>query len=112
MLTRKMAIIALVVGSIVVFSAVNVFAAANWFTATVVSSTAGTTFQCKLTGTEDSGSPPRSFTSKTFLLYAPIQNQMLAVLLSAQSMGSAVRVFVDPDNGTFPTIFGISMNSQ
>ena len=111
MLTRKMAIIALVVGSIVVFSAVNVFAAANWFTASVVSSTAGTTFQCQLTGTEDSA-PNRTFTSKTFILYAPIQNQMLAVLLSAQSMGSAVRVYVDPDSGTFPTIYGISMNSQ
>ncbi|MGB5322440.1 hypothetical protein [Lutimonas sp.] len=63
-----------------------------------------------LTGTEDGGS--RTFTNKTFLLYAPIQNQMLAVLLSAQGMGANVRVFVDPDIGTFPTIFGISMNSE
>jgi len=110
MVSRKMVVIVLVVISVVTFSAVNVFAAANWFTASVVSSTAGTTFQCKLTGTEDGGS--RTFTNKTFILYAPLQNQMLAVLLSAQSMGANVRVYVDPSSGTFPTIYGISMNSQ
>ena len=110
MVTKKAFIIALLVCSVVVFSSINVFAAANWFTASVVSSTAGTSFQCMLTGTEDGGS--RTFTNKVFLLYPPIQNQMLAVLLSAQGMGANVRVYVDPQNGTFPTIFGISMNSQ
>jgi hypothetical protein len=110
MATKKAFIIALLVCSVVVFSSVNVFAAPNWFTASVVSSTAGTSFQCQLTGTEEGGS--RTFTNKIFLLYPPLQNQMLAVLLSAQSMGANVRVYVDPDNGQFPTIFGISMKSQ
>ena len=110
MKTKKIALIAVMVCSLVLFSSIHVMAAGNWFTSTVVSSTAGTTFQCQLTGTEDSGS--RSFTSKTFILYQPIQNQMLAVLLSAQSMGSPVRVYVDPDVGTFPIIYGISMKSQ
>jgi hypothetical protein len=110
MVTKKAFVIALLVCSVFVFSSLSAFAAANWFTASVVSSTAGTSFQCKLTGTEDGGS--RTFTNKTFLLYPPIQNQMLAVLLSAQGMGANVRVYVDPDAGTFPTIFGISMNSE
>ena len=110
MVTKKAFIIALLVCSVVVFSSISAFAAANWFTASVVSSTAGTAFQCELTGTEDGGA--RTFTNKTFLLFPDLQNQMLAVLLSAQSMASNVRVFVDPDAGQFPTIYGISMKSQ
>ena len=112
MVTKKAFIIALLVCSVVVFSSINVFAAANWFTASVVSATAATTFQCQLTGTEDPGGSGRTFTEKTFLLYPDIQNQMLAVLLSAQGMGANVRVYVDPDAGQFPTIFGISMKSE
>ena len=53
MVTKKAFIIALLICSVVVFSSINVFAAANWFTASVVSATAATTFQCQLTGTED-----------------------------------------------------------
>ena len=111
MSSKKVVLIGLMVCSVVLFSSINVMAAGNWFTATVVSSTAGTTFQCQLTGTED---PPgiRTFTNKTFLLYAPLQNSMLAVLLTAQSTGSSVRVFVDPDLDQFPTIFGIGLESQ
>ena len=67
MVTKKAFIIALLVCSVVVFSSISAFAAANWFTASVVSATAATTFQCQLTGTEDGGG--RSFTEKTFLLF-------------------------------------------
>ena len=110
--SRKVALISLMVFSLVLFSTINVMAAASWFTATVVSSTAATTFQCQLTGTEDSPGT-RTFTNKTFLLYSPLEKSMLAVLLSAQALGTgtSVRVFVDPDVGTFPTIYGIGMVS-
>jgi hypothetical protein len=108
--TKKLVLIAVMACSVILFSSIHALAAANWFTATVVSSTAGTTFQCQLTGTEDGGS--RSFTGKTFLLYQPLQNQMLAVLLTAQSMGSSVRVYVDPDAGIFPTLYGIGLRNQ
>jgi hypothetical protein len=110
MKTKKVVLITAMVCSLVLFSSIHALAAANWFTATVVSSTAATTFQCQLTGTEEGGS--RTFTNKVFLMYEPIQNQMLAVLLSAQSMGASVRVYVDPDSGTFPIIYGIGMTSQ
>ena len=108
--SKKVIVIGIIVCSVIFFSSINVMAAAAWFTATVDSSTAGTTFQCQLTGTEEGGS--RSFTRKIFLLYEPLKNSMLAVLLSAQSMDSSVRVFVDPDNGQFPTIFGIGLKSE
>ena len=110
MKSKKVVLIALMIGSFVLFSSINVMAAAAWFTCTVVSSTAGASPQCQLTGTEDGGS--RSFTNKTFLLDPANANSMLAVLLSAQAVGAQVRVFVDPDVGTFPTIFGASMLSQ
>ena len=110
MKTKKVALIVVMVCSVILFSSIHALATPNWFTATVVSSTAGTTFQCQLTGTEDGGS--RTFTSKTFLLHPTIKNQMLAVLLSAQSMGSSVRVYVDPDAVGFPTIYGIGLKSQ
>ena len=111
---KKIALIAVTICSFLIFSSIYAMAAANWFTATVVSSTAATTFQCQLTGTEESdlGGGIRTFTNKVFLMYEPIQNQILAVLLSAQSMGASVRVYVDPDNGTFPTIYGIGMVSS
>ena len=108
---KKALLVGLMVCSVMLFLSINAMAAANWFTCTVVSSTAATTFQCKLTGSEEGGSS-RTFTNKTFLLYAPLQNQMLAVLLSAQSMDSGVRIYVDPDAGTFPTIYGIGLVSQ
>jgi hypothetical protein len=107
---KKVALMVVMVCSVILFSSIHALAAASWFTCTVVSSTAGQTFQCQLTGTEEGGS--RTFTSKIFLLYNSIQNQELAVLLSAQSMGSSVRVFVDPDNGKFPILYAIGMKSQ
>ena len=107
---KKVMVMGLIVCSVIMFSSINVMAAANWFTATVVSSTAGTQFQCQLTGTEEGGS--RTFTNKVFLLFPDLQKSMLAVLLSAQATGSPVRVFVDPDAGTFPTIFGIGLKSE
>ena len=110
MKSKKVVLIALMIGSFVLFSSINVMAAAGWFTCTVLSSTAGGAPQCQLTGTEDSGS--RSFTNKTFILNSADANSMLAVLLSAQAVGSQVRVYVDPDAGTFPTIFGVSMLSE
>ncbi|BBO67080.1 hypothetical protein DSCA_10100 [Desulfosarcina alkanivorans] len=111
MSSKKVIVIGLIVCSVILFSSINVMAAANWFSATVDSSTAGTTFQCELTGTEEGGGT-RTFTKKTFLLYSPLKNSMLAVLLSAQSIGSSVRVYVDPEVGTFPTIYGIGLQSQ
>ena len=108
---KKVALIVMVVCSVIFFSSIHASAAANWFNATVVSSTAGTAFQCQLTGTEVGGSG-RSFTSKTFLMYQPIQNQMLAVLLTAQSTVKSVRVYVDPDVGTFPTLYGIGLRNE
>lgn len=108
--SSKVIVVGLIVCSVIFFSSSSVMAAAAWFTATVDSSTAGTTFQCQLTGTEEGGS--RSFTKKIFLLFEPLQNSMLAVLLSAQSMDSSVRVFVDPDNGKFPIIYGIGLKTE
>ena len=109
--SKKALLVALMVCSVMFFSSINATAEGNWFTATVVSSTAGTTFQCTLTGSEEGGGT-RTFTNKIFLLYEPLKNSMLAVLLSAQSMGASVRVYVDPDVGTFPTIYGIGLQSQ
>jgi hypothetical protein len=109
--SKKALLVGLMVCSVILFSSINAMAAANWFTCTVVSSSAATTFQCQLTGSED-GAGTREFTNKTFLLYDPVKNSMLAVLLSAQSMGSSVRVYVDPEDGTFPTIYGISLLNQ
>jgi hypothetical protein len=108
---KKAVLVGLMVCSVMLFSSINAMAAANWFTCTVDSSTAGTTFQTQLTGSED-GAGTRTFTKKTFILYDPLKKSMLAVLLSAQAMGTSVRVYVDPDNGTFPTIYGISMKSE
>jgi len=109
--TKKIAFIAVMVCSVILFSSIHALAAAGWFNATILSSTASTTFQCQLTGTELGGTS-RSFTGKTFLMYEPLQNQMLAVLLTAQSAGSSVRVYVDPDVGTYPTIYAIGLVSQ
>ena len=110
MKSKKVALIAVIACSLLIFASIPAMAAGGWFTATVVSSTAGQQFQCQLTGTEEGGS--RTFTNKIFLLLPDIQNAELAVLLSAQSMGASVRVFVDPDVGQFPTIYGIGLVNQ
>ena len=108
--SKKALLVGLIVCSVMLFTSINAMAAAAWFTATVVSSTAGTNYQCQLTGSEDAGA--RTFTNKTFLLYSAAAKSMLAVLLSAQSMDSSVRIYVDPDVGTWPTIYGIGLVSQ
>ena len=63
---KKAVLSVVIVCSVLIFSSIHALAASAWFTATVVSSTAATTFQCKLTGTEDGGA--RSFTAKKHFL--------------------------------------------
>lgn len=111
MKTKKVALIVLIGCVMMVISATNSLAAVNWFTCTIDYSGAGTTFTVRLDGTENGGAQ-RSFTNRVCRLYGPIQNQQLAVLLTAQSNNWSVLVYMDPDVAGQPTIYAIQLLAQ
>ena len=111
MKTKKVALIGLIACAIMIFLATNSFAANNWFNCTIDYSGAGTTFTVRLDGTENGGAQ-RSFTNRVCRLYAPIQNQQLAVLLAAQSLNWTILAYMDPDVAGQPTIYAIQLLTQ
>jgi hypothetical protein len=106
--TKKVGLIVLIACAIMVISATNSLAAYNWFSCTIDYSGAGTKFIVRLDGTENGGSH-RTFTNKVFQLHPDITNQMLAVLLTAQSLNASILVYCDPDQTGQPIIAAIQL---
>jgi len=109
--TKKLGLIVLIACAIMVISATNSLAAANWFTCTIDYSGAGTSFIVRLDGTENGGAQ-RTMTNRVCKLHPTTKSQMLAVLLSAQSLGWPVMVYLDPDVAGQPTIYAIQLVTQ